>query len=120
MSAHVRFKDGGTAYVSATLVTPFISRFAVFGTQGWIDIRDKAHVESPDGWVVTRASTGSAIEVAQVPPAEPVRDNLVAFARAVRGEIEYPIKGAELIENIALLEAIIASAQSGQVVTVAR
>lgn len=120
MSAHVRFKDGGTAYVSATLVTPFISRFAVFGTQGWIDIRDKAHVESPDGWVVTRASTGRAIEVAQVPPAEPVRDNLVAFARAVRGEIEYPIKGAELIENIALLEAIIASAQSGQVVTVAR
>src|SRR3984885_1474871 len=68
MSAHVRFKDGGTAYVSATLVTPFISRFAVFGTQGWIDIRDKAHVESPDGWVVTRASTGSAIEAAQVLP----------------------------------------------------
>lgn len=118
LSAHVRFKDGGTAYVSATLVTPFVSRFAVFGTKGWIDIRDKAHVESPDGWVVTKTSTGMPIEVSHVPPAEPVRDNLVAFARAVRGETEYPIKGSEMVENIALLEAIIASAQNGQVVTV--
>jgi predicted dehydrogenase len=118
MSAHIRFRNGGTAYVSATLVTPFVSRFAVFGTQGWIDIRDKAHVESPDGWVVTKTSTGMPIEVSHVAPAEPVRDNLVAFARAVRGESAYPIKGAEMIDNIALLEAIIASAQNGQVVAV--
>ncbi|MGA7816862.1 Gfo/Idh/MocA family protein [Caballeronia sp.] len=119
MSAHVRFRDGGTAYISATLVTPFVSRFAVFGTKGWIDIRDRAHVESPDGWVVTKTSTGMPIEVSHVPPAEPVRDNLVAFAHAVRGESEYPIKASEMIENIALLEAIIASAKNGQVVALA-
>lgn len=34
MSAHIRFENGGSAYVSATLATPFISRFAVFGTLG--------------------------------------------------------------------------------------
>jgi predicted dehydrogenase len=33
-SAHVRFKGGGTAYVSATLVTPFVSRFAVLVRRG--------------------------------------------------------------------------------------
>lgn len=119
MSAHIRFKAGGTAYVSATLVTPFVSRFAVFGTKGWIDIRDKAHVESPAGWVVTSAETGTAISVMEVPPAEPVRDNLVAFARAVRGVEPYPIAGDDLVNNIAVLEAIIASAaQDGAVVTV--
>ncbi len=119
MSAHIRFKSGGTAYISATLVTPFVSRFAVFGTKGWIDIRDKAHVESPAGWVVTSAETGTPISVKEVPPAEPVRDNLVAFARAVRGEEPYPITGDELINNIAILEAIIASAaKDGAVVTV--
>lgn len=115
MSAHVRFKNGGTSYVSATLVTPFVSRFAVFGTKGWVEVRDKAHVEAPDGWVVTRAWAGKPFEVYEVPPAEPVRDNLVAFARAVRGERPYPITGAELIDNIALLEAIIASAATGTV-----
>ena len=119
MSAHIRFKSGGTAYISATLVTPFVSRFAVFGTKGWIDIRDKAHVESPAGWIVTSAMTGTPISVTEVPPAEPVRDNLVAFARAVRGEAAYPITGDELVNNIAILEAIIASAaKDGAVVTV--
>lgn len=118
MSAHIRFKGGGTAYVSATLINPFMSRFAVFGTKGWIDIRDKAHVESPAGWVVTSAYTGTPISVTEVPPAEPVRDNLVAFARAVRGEAPYPITGDELVNNIAILEAIIASAaKDGAVVS---
>lgn len=110
MSAHIRFKAGGTAYISATLVTPFVSRFAVYGTKGWIDIRDKAHVESPAGWVATSAETGTPIAVTEIPPAEPVRDNLVAFARAVRGVEPYPITGDDLVNNIAILEAIIASA----------
>ena len=119
MSAHIRFKSGGTAYISATLVTPFVSRFAVFGTKGWIDIRDKAHVESPDGWIVTSAMTGTPITVTEIPPAEPVRDNLVAFAKAVRGEEAYPITGDDLINNISILEAIIASAaQDGAVVNI--
>lgn len=118
MSAHVRFRGGGSAYVSATLATPFISRFAVFGTKGWIEVRDKAHVEAPDGWVVTSASTGTPISVREVGPAEPVRDNLVAFARAVRGIAPYAITGDDMINNIALLEAIVKSAASGQVVDV--
>ena len=50
-SVHIRFRGGGTAYVSASLAMPFVSRFAVYGSQGWIDIRDKAHVESPAGWI---------------------------------------------------------------------
>jgi predicted dehydrogenase len=112
MSVHVRFKDGGTAYVSASLAMPFVSRFAVFGSKGWIDIRDKAHVEAPAGWVVTSAVAGGPITVTEVPPAEPVKDNLVAFARAVRGEVPYPITGEDLVNNITILEATIKSAAS--------
>jgi predicted dehydrogenase len=118
MSAHIRFAGGGTAYVSATLATPFVSRFAVFGTDGWIEVRDKAHVEAPDGWVVTEGWKNQPITVREVSPAEPVRDNLRAFARAVRGEADYPITGEDMINNIALLEAIVRSAQSGALVEV--
>jgi predicted dehydrogenase len=118
MSVHVRFKDGGTAYVSASLAMPFVSRFAVFGSKGWIEIRDKAHVEAPAGWVVTSVMGGGPITVAEVPPAEPVKDNLVAFARAVRGKSAYPITGQDLVNNITILEAIIESAaRDGAVVT---
>lgn len=118
MSVHVRFRDGGTAYVSASLAMPFVSRFAVFGSRGWIEIRDKAHVEAPAGWIVTSAMAGGQITVTEIPPAEPVKDNLIAFARAVRGEAPYPITGEDLVNNINILEATIKSAASdGAVVT---
>ena len=119
VSAYVRFKAGGTSYVSASLANPFMSRFTVYGSKGWIDIRDRAHVESPAGWIVTSAMKGGLIETADVPPAEPVKDNLVSFARAVRGMETYPITATHLIDNIALLEAIFVSALSGKIETVA-
>ncbi len=119
MSVHIRFKGGGTSYVSASLAMPFVSRFAVFGSKGWIDIRDKAHVEAPAGWVVTSAMVGGPITVEDIPPAEPVKDNLVAFARAIRKVKPYPITGKDLINNISILEAIIKSAaKKGAVVKV--
>ena len=55
----------------------------------------------------------------EVPPAEPVKDNLVAFARAVRGRQAYPITGEHLVNNIALLEAVFVSALSGKLEAVA-
>jgi predicted dehydrogenase len=75
-------------------------------------------VEAPAGWVVTRASVGTSIEVSEVGPAEPVRENLIAFARAVRDGSPYEISSEDLINNIALLEVITRSAESGEVVAV--
>jgi predicted dehydrogenase len=119
VAAYVKFRGGGTSYVSASLANPFVSRFAAFGSKGWIDIRDKAHVETPAGWVVTSAMAGGPIETSEVGKAEPVRDNLVSVARAVRGSEPYPITAEHLVNNIALLEAIVASAKSGRLETVA-
>jgi predicted dehydrogenase len=119
VAAYVKFRDGGTSYVLASLANPFMSRFAVYGSKGWIDIRDKAHVEAPGGWIVTSAKVSGAITTAEVPPAEPVKDNLVSFARAVRGVERYPITSEHLVNNIALLEAVFASARSGKIETVA-
>ena len=118
VAAYVHFVGGGTSYVSASLANPFISRFSVFGSKGWVDIRDKAHVEAPDGWVVTRAETDGPIEVSEVAATEPVRDNLISFARAVRGEESYPITHQQMIDNISLLEAISRSAVSGELTAV--
>jgi predicted dehydrogenase len=119
MSAYVRFKSGATAYISATLATPFISRFAVFGSKGWVDVRDRAHVEAPDGWIVSTGRTGEAIRTDEVAKAEPVLANLEAFGRAVRGEAAYPITGEQMIDNISLLEAIVRSCRTGALERVA-
>ena len=39
--------------------------------------------------------------------------NLEAFARAVEGEIPYPITTSEMIANAAIMEAIVKSATEG-------
>lgn len=114
VAAFVEFRGGGTATIAANLAMPFVSRFAAFGSLAWRDIRDKAHVEAPAGWVVTQAAKDGPIEVEEVPPAEPVRDNLVAFARAVRGLAPYPITPEQIVATISLLEAVAQSARSGE------
>jgi len=119
VAAYVKFRKGGTSYVSASLANPFMSRFTVYGAKGWIDIRDKAHVEAPAGWIVTSAMVGGPIATVDIPPAEPVKDNLVCFARAVRGVEAYPITAAQLVDNIALLESVFASALSRKIEAVA-
>ena len=58
---------------------------------------------------------GGPIATTEVPPAEPVKDNLVSFARAVRGSETYPITAAQLVDGIALLEAVFASASSHEI-----
>jgi predicted dehydrogenase len=119
VAAFMKFRGGCTSYVSASLANPFVPQFAVYGSKGWIDILDKAHVEAPNGSIVTSAKTGGPIMSAEVPPAEPVKDNLVSFAPAVRSAKRYPITADQLVNNIALLEVIFASARSGKIETVA-
>jgi predicted dehydrogenase len=91
----------------------------VYGAKRWVDIPDKAHVEAPDGWIVTSARAGRRISAVEIPPAEPVKDKLVSFARAVRGAESYPITAAQLVDDMALLEAVFASASSGKIQAVA-
>lgn len=118
VGAYIKFKNGGTSYISASLANPFVSRFAVFGSKGWIEVRDKAHVEAPAGWTVLSSYTNGPIITTDVPPSEPVKDNLISFIRATRGLEIYPITAAHIINNIALLEAICTSARSSNIETV--
>ena len=36
LSAYIRFAGGGTSYISAKSAMPFVSRFTVYGTHGWV------------------------------------------------------------------------------------
>ena len=115
LSVTLAFDGGATATLTAMLATPFIGRFAVFGSQGWIEVRDRAHPETPAGWDVREILRGGQ-DTTRFHPSHPaVRDNLEAFARAVRGEAAYPVTAAEMEANVRSFEAIIRSAASGRI-----
>jgi predicted dehydrogenase len=110
------FPGGPTALISAILATPFDGRFAVYGSKGWAEVRDRTHSENSTGWditYVTCGQEGKAVHFA--PPHEPVLDNLEAFANGIRGIAKYPVTTKEMLANVAALEAIMKSAESHQI-----
>ena len=110
----VNFKSGGNALLSAILATPFDGRFAVYCNKGWVEVRDKAHPEAPQGWTLTVHKRGGEKWSKEFAPAKAVLANLEAFA----GDAPYPVPQAEMIANVSALEAIFKSAQSGRVESV--
>jgi predicted dehydrogenase len=118
LAALVTFKRGGHALISAMLATPFAGRFAVFGSKGWAEVRDKTHPEAPEGWTLTTCLRGERVHSIDIPPAPAVLRNLEAFADAATGIAPYPVPREQMIANVSALEAIFRSAASGSIETV--
>jgi predicted dehydrogenase len=115
LAALVSFKRGGHALITAILATPFAGRFAVYGSQGWAEVRDKTHPEAPEGWTLTTHLRGESARSVDMPPAPAVLHNLEAFADAATGRAPYPVPREQMIANVSALEAIFRSAKSGNI-----
>jgi predicted dehydrogenase len=118
LAALVSFKNGGHALLTAVLATPFDGRFAVYCSKGWIEVRDKAHPGTPQGWTLTKVVTGDKRSTVEYPPVSSVAANLEAFADAAEGRTPYLITQDEMLATISALEAMIASAATGTKVMV--
>jgi predicted dehydrogenase len=115
LAALVTFKSGGHALISAILATPFAGRFAVYGSQGWAEVRDKTHPEAPEGWTLTSCLRGERPQSVDFAPASAVLHNLEAFADAALGRAPYPVPRSQMVANVSALEAIFRSARSGAI-----
>jgi len=109
----VTHRTGGNSMISAILATPFDGRFAVYGSKGWAEVRDKAHPEAPQGWVLTVNARDRGKMTKEYPPANAVLANMEAFADAAAGRAPYPVPQEQMIANISALEAVFKSARSG-------
>ena len=114
LAALVSFRKGGHALLTAILATPFDGRFAVYCSKGWIEVRDKAHPSTPQGWTLTKVVSGDQRSTQEYPPHSSVLANLEAFADAVAGRQPYPITQEQMIATVSGLEAIIESAGTGR------
>jgi predicted dehydrogenase len=115
----IRFRSGANALISAILATPFEGRFAIYGSNGWAEVRDKARPEASKGSTLMCSRRDGTRSLREFAPAAAVRLNIEAFAAAVRGGAPYPITQDQMIETVACLEAIIGSARHLRVEKVA-
>jgi predicted dehydrogenase len=109
------FKGGPTALISAILATPFDGRFTVYGSKGWIEIRDRTHPEDPTGWDISMVFSGQEKAISFNEPHPTVRANLEVFAKGVLGISPYPVSTDEMLANVSALESIMKSAETGQI-----
>jgi predicted dehydrogenase len=107
------FQGGQTALISAILATPFDGRFTVYGSKGWIEVRDRTHPENPTGWDIRMVFSGKEMLSSFNEPHPTVRANLEAFAKGALGISPYPVSTDEMLANVAALESIMKSAESG-------
>ncbi len=111
----VQFRTGANALISAILATPFDGRFAIYGSKGWAEVRDKAHPENSESWTLTKAIRGEGRSTRDFPPAPAVRANLEAFAAAASGGPAYPVPPEQMLDTIAAFEAVVRSSRSGRI-----
>ena len=119
VSVLMKHRSGATAFVNSILKTPFFMRLHVFGSDAWVEARDRVRPEAEGLVDFTVCRAGGDPETRQIQAIDAARANLEAFATAASGDAPYPIPANEMIHNVAILEAICASAESGQPARVA-
>jgi len=117
VTVQMQFEQGMTATMQAILNTPHFIRTHIFGTDAHVEIRNATHPDTPGGKTEMTVYRSIEDQTTQVLDwTDSVMANLDAFAAAIRGEAPYPYSAFEMTHNIEVLEAIIRSAESGQVV----
>ncbi|MBR0665960.1 Gfo/Idh/MocA family oxidoreductase [Roseomonas hellenica] len=119
VSVQMRFASGATAFASAILETPLFIGIRVFGSEGWAEIRNASHPDTPGPATLTVQPKGATRWSEEHAWENAVLLNLHAFAAAIRGEAPYPITDAEKIGNVAVLEAVRDSVAHGAPVRLA-
>lgn len=110
----LRFVSGATGLMAAVAATPYYGRFSLFGDQMWVEARDSAHPQHGDEtFVITCGKDGKQHSQTFV-GRDPVRRNLEEWAAAVEGNGSYRFSHEQIIGNAAILEAVGASAESGE------
>ncbi|MEP0944493.1 MAG: Gfo/Idh/MocA family oxidoreductase [Rhizobiaceae bacterium] len=115
--AQLGFAAGMTASLQAILATPHFMRFHVFGSDGWVEIRNDTHPDTPGGKTHFISADSSGNQTTEsLDWSDAVVANLETFARAICNDAPYPWTDHQLVHNIEVFEAIVASSDSGETV----
>ena len=105
LSVLLEFRNGMTGTLATVRATPRFWRLHVFGTTGNAENHDETEL-------VLRLS-GQPHERRSLPEVDTLRLELEAFADALAGGAPYPITTDQMIDTVAVFEAIVRSVQAG-------
>lgn len=101
----LEFHNGMSGTLATVRVTPVTWRLHLFGTEG--------NAENHDQTELALRPTGKPVQRRSLPEVDTLRLELEAFADAVEGRAPYPIPYDQMIDTVAVFEAIIRSVAAG-------
>lgn len=106
------FENGALATLTTTFFMPVVNQIAVFGT-----LAAAFNTMGGSRLSVQRRDAAEPTDV-ELRPVDPVVDEIVGFARAIRGEGPIEPDGESALAVIAVLEAAVESVETGRAVDV--
>ena len=113
VSAQIDFVSGATAALTCLSSTPFHCRIAVYGTRGWIEVRENGNVDKGMPTDVVIADAEGKRTTKSYAAINTVLANFESWAQAALGRGTYRYTREQLLDNIRVLEAIVFSAAEG-------
>jgi predicted dehydrogenase len=107
----LKFAGGASGYLATVFVTGELYRVHVFGSKGWLEVRGDRELVACGLDRLPERFTFAAADKEQAA--------LEAFAAAVADRQPFMVPPEQAVNGIAVLEAIVASAASGQPVSIA-
>ncbi len=106
-----KFRSGATGYLGTCIATAECWRMQVFGSKGWATVGSIPHLHT---WSLTTCMVNAQPSVVDYPQESTERAELEAFAEAIEGGTPYACPPEEAVHGVAVLDAIVKSARSGQ------
>lgn len=106
----LRFKSGITGYLATVFVTADLYRLQIYGSKGWVEMLGP--------YQLSIANLNGEIEKTQFPVTSIERGILEAFANSARAGTKFVVDPQDAVNGIAVLEAIVQSADQGKTVNV--
>ena len=118
ITVQLKFASGAIGLMCNMASTPYYGLYSIFGTEAWIEVKDSGHPQQGGETYVTTCNKEGKQESHTLGPKNAVLANLEEWADAVEGHGDYRFTNEQLVDNVAVLEAIAKSIQSGQWETV--
>ena len=106
-----KFRNGATGYLGTFIATAECWRLQVFGSKGWAKVGSIPHLHT---WSLTTCMVNAQPTVIDYPQQSTERAELEAFADAIERGTRLACPPDDALHGVAVLEAIVKSAQSGR------
>lgn len=113
VSAWLDFASGATGAITCLSATPYHGRLAVFGTRGWVEVKENANIDKRQPSDFVHCDPGGARTMKSFAAIDTVRLNLESWAKAVAGEAPYRYSREQLLDNVRVLDAVVRSSSEG-------